>query len=322
MIDPNVFLPIVEDHPARALAVAAVSGHPPYSLLGRPIQGLLPLGSITKLFSGLLLAAAIVRDEIELNDEIGNWIEVENPDLTVRSISIVNLATHSSGLPREAPSIMNRYERDELDLSNPYEGFVEGDLLQDVSSVELTGLEFQYSNFGMMLLAVVLQRAAGRPYSELLQERIFRPLGMASTSVRSAIPEDKLEQGHDAAGIPVPHWDEPLPGAGGVVTSPSDLASFLAAVALPDQTPIAHEIALATTPHFEPSDREMAVGLGWLISVQNGKTWLQHNGATGGFHSHVAISPGLGAAGVVANWLDDPRSAQVSLTNALGIRFP
>lgn len=67
----------------------------------------------------------------------------------------------------------------------------------------------------MMLLAVVLQRAAGRPYSELIQERICQPLGMTSTAVRSATPEDKLEQGHDAAGTPVPHWDEPLPGAGG-----------------------------------------------------------------------------------------------------------
>jgi CubicO group peptidase (beta-lactamase class C family) len=169
------------------------------------------------------------------------------------------LATHTSGLPRLAPNHPAIRGR-----ANPYARYTP-----------------ERAEKG--LLGLVLTRAAGRTYQELLSERILVPLAMTSSGVGAAGGGTRLP-GH-AAGRVVPHWDFLLPGPGGVEATIGDLARHLQAALAPPDTALGAAIRLAQAPQFRVDDhREIA--LGWIVRG-GGIRW--HNGGTGGFTASVAI---------------------------------
>ena len=147
-----------------------------------------------------------------MDDRIGRWLDAgPNGDITLRE-----LATHTSGLPRLAPSHTPG-------MVNPY-----AYLTADVAEADLRTVVrrpdagWSYSNFGYQLLGLALQRAAGKEYPALLEERVLGPLGMTESGVGPA--GDGTPVPGYAGGRRVPRWDQPLPGAGGVETSRAILA--------------------------------------------------------------------------------------------------
>jgi D-alanyl-D-alanine-carboxypeptidase/D-alanyl-D-alanine-endopeptidase len=198
----------------------------------RPLDGdtLYEIGSITKVFTALLLADMAQRGEVKLDDAVAKHLptEVKVPQRDDRAITLVDLATHTSGLPRMPANFPSR------DLTNPYADYTAGLLYAYLSSHALTrtpGAGFEYSNTGFGLLGHALSRRAGIDYETLVETRICQPLGMKSTRIALS-PElrTRLAAGHDVDLMPAANWDfAVLAGTGALRSSANDLLTFLAA---------------------------------------------------------------------------------------------
>ncbi len=257
------------------------------------------IGSVTKVFTALLLADMVQRGEVALDDPISKYLpkEVKIPERDGRSIALVDLATHTSGLPRMPTNFSPK------DPANPYADYTAEQLFQFLSSYQLTrdiGSKFEYSNVGGGLLGQVLARRAGVDYEALVRSRIARPLGMTSTGITLS-PEMKtrLAAGHNAELKAVPNWDIPaLAGAGALRSSANDLLAFLAANLGYANTPLAPAMA-AMTKLRRPAAPLGEIGLGWLIRKTSDDEIVWHNGGTGGYRSFVGYLVGARTGVVV-----------------------
>jgi CubicO group peptidase (beta-lactamase class C family) len=263
-----------------------------------PADGRFEIGSVTKTMTATLLACLVGDGTVALGDPIGRWLEAgQNASITVEQ-----LATHTSGLPRLAPN-------QPVLRPNPYGKFTAERAERGLRAATRTpGSARAYSNFGYQLLSLVISRASGRAYQDLIVERLLGPLEMHCSSVGAANDGTRLS-GH-ARGRPVRHWDHALPGPGGVETSIGDLARYLCAILVPPDGPLGAAIELCQLPRVRVDERR-AGGLGWMIA--NNKLW--HNGRTGGFAACVGLDRAAGhALGVLVN--ARARSGSV-LTDAL-----
>jgi D-alanyl-D-alanine-carboxypeptidase/D-alanyl-D-alanine-endopeptidase len=261
----------------------------------RPVTGatVFEIGSVTKVFTALLLADMVKRGEVSLNDPVAKYLpgSVTVPSRDNRAITLLDLATHTSGLPRLPGNLAPR------NPDNPYADYTVEDMYRFLSSYRLPrapGTQYEYSNFGMGLLGHVLALRAGTNYEALVLERICRPLGMTSTRIALS-PELKarLAFGHAAAGQPVANWDLPtLAGAGALRSTTDDLAKFLAACLDLTRSDLWPSAQLTFQPRNEAGMPDMDIGLAWHISKRFGTEVIWHNGGTGGYHSFIGLEPG------------------------------
>jgi D-alanyl-D-alanine-carboxypeptidase/D-alanyl-D-alanine-endopeptidase len=281
-----------------AVAVTAVdAGGPAFCRSARlPPDARFEIGSITKTMTATLLASLVGDAVVALDDEIGRWLDAgQNAGITLEQ-----LATHTSGLPRLAPN-------QPTSGANPYRDFTAQRAEKGLRAAKRApGAGHAYSNFGYQLLGLVLERASGQGYQALLAERLLRPLKMTSSGVGPAGGGTRMT-GH-AGGKPAGHWDFALPGPGAVEATVGDLARYLSACLAPPAGPLGAAISLCEQPRVRMSGGN-AGGLAWIITGG----LLFHNGGTGGFSASVAINQAAGhAVGALAN--TDGRS--VSLLDA------
>ncbi|HEV8631211.1 MAG TPA: serine hydrolase [Thermoanaerobaculia bacterium] len=273
------------------------------------------IGSISKVFTSLLLADAVVRGEVTLDTPLASLLPegFVFADPSARAITLRMLATHSSGIPR-LPA-----ELDATAFGNPYARYSDADLLRSLGGMKLDfppGTGAGYSNFAAGALATGLARRAGLSYAELLARRITRPLGMDDTVVElSAEQRARFAPAFASAGEPVAHWDfQSLAGAGGIRSTLADLRRFAAALLHPEKSPLAAAIELAWAK--QPLEKTLDGGgqaLGWMIAQDGETRW--HNGMTGGFHAAIFVNRRLGVASILlAN-----RSAAIGSTIAEGL---
>jgi CubicO group peptidase (beta-lactamase class C family) len=237
------------------------------------------IGSITKVFTGILLAQAVLNGEVKLDDPISMYLPegVTAPEYEGKSITLLDLATHTSGLPGNLCHIIT-FEQ----------------MYAFLSGYRLTrepGSSYEYSNYGMGLLGNILVLSADQAdYEALLLERIFRPLGMDSTRVLlTAEMRSRLAAPHTASLAQTHLWDNPtLAGAGMIRSTANDLLTFLAANMGLTETELQPALQLANTPQ-RPSVGKDTIGLGWQVAANPGSHW--HNGQTNGSHSYLAWDP-------------------------------
>ena len=212
---------------------------------------------------------------------------VTAPEYEGRSITLLDLATHTSGLPRES-----FHPRDE---SNPYADYTMDQMYVFLSGYRLTrapGSSFEYSNYGFGLLGNLLVRRAGQAdYEALLLERITRPLGMDSTRIELT-PEmlSRLATPHLSYSVVTSNFDIPtLAGCGAIRSTANDMLTFLAANMGMTETGLQPALQLANTPQ-RLMDGLDYMGLGWVLP-NSGKGIHWHNGETGGYHSYLGWDP-------------------------------
>jgi serine-type D-Ala-D-Ala carboxypeptidase/endopeptidase len=266
------------------VAVAAVGGGgssgPAFAVTeGLPADARFEIGSITKTMTAALLAGLVGDGVLALDDEIGRWLDAgPNGDITLEQ-----LATHGSGLPRLAPN-------QPTGEANPYRDFTAERAEEGLRTATRTpDAGHLYSNFGYQLLGLALERASGQRYRDLLAERLLGPLGMTRSGVGRAGGGTRLT-GH-ASGKPVGHWDFALPGPGAVEATIGDLARYLAACLAPPDGPLGTAIRLCQQPRLRIGGRQ-AGGLAWIIT----DGLLFHNGGTGGFAASMTIDQAAGHA--------------------------
>jgi D-alanyl-D-alanine-carboxypeptidase/D-alanyl-D-alanine-endopeptidase len=254
------------------------------------------IGSATKAFTGILLADAVLRGKMKLDDPAQKYLpkQVKTPSFDGKTITLEHLATHTSGLPRLPSNLRPK------DPTNPYADYSGKDLAEGLAKLKLNRPPgtYDYSNLGMGLLGQLIVRNAGKSYSELLKERITGPLGMSDTSIQlSASQRERLAPPYSASLEPDHNWDIPtLTGAGAIRSTADDMVKFLQANLKEDQTALGKALQLARTKRCEIEDGG-AMGLGWHLHA-DGITWW-HNGQTGGYSSWMSVTPDMGIGVVV-----------------------
>jgi len=268
----------------------------------RPLGGdtLFEIGSVTKVFTSLLLADMVQRGEIALTDPVARYLPpgVKVPEHGGRQITLQDLATHTSGLPRLPTNLTPK------DTTNPYADYSVEQLQQFLSSYQLTrdiGSQYEYSNLGGGLLGYALARRAGVDYETLVRTRISAPLGMSSTLITLS-PEMKarLAVGHDDKLAPVANWDLPtLAGAGALRSTANDLLVFLAANLNYTKSPLARAMAAMLAVRRPTGVSGLEIALGWHIVTRDGHEIIWHNGGTGGYRSFIGYEKKSGVGVVV-----------------------
>jgi serine-type D-Ala-D-Ala carboxypeptidase/endopeptidase len=254
------------------------------------------LGSVAKLFTATLLADMVERNEVSLDDPVEKFLppSVRVPAQNGRKITLLDLATHTSGLPSIPENASPR-----TDGQPGYVDYTERNLYEFLSGVVLTreiGSEYEYSNLGMGLLGFVLSRRAAASLDDLFSERIWRPLKMNSTGRRerlSRVRGQNLTVGHYSDGQEAPHWplSAVLAGAGGYHSSAQDMLSFLGAQMGFIPSPLIQALQ-RSQQSFRKIDGSLGgeVGLGWGITRTADGLYLTHGGGVDGYNSFVGIN--------------------------------
>lgn len=252
---------------------------------------LFEIGSITKVFTALLLSDFVEREQAALDDPAQKYLpgHVTLPKRGGKEITLKHLATHTSGLPRLPSNMMPK------DMANPYADYTFEQLYTYLNQAALThdpGSHYAYSNLGAGLLGHVLERISGRAFQELVALRICDPLEMKDTVV--AFREDqknRIAMGHETTGVEVSHWDLPtLAGAGALRSTVKDMAKFLRANMVDSHSQLAKAIA-ATHDSQHTMAPGSEIGLGWHLLKRDGLHVIWHNGGTGGFRSFCGFDP-------------------------------
>ena len=240
------------------------------------------IGSITKVFTGLLLAEAAERGEVEIDGLAAKQTSLPIPSHDGVGPTLRHLSNHSSGLPR-MPG--NWHAKDLLD---PYVGYGRAEFVEFLGSHRLRrppGSRYEYSNVGAAVLGTILADRVGVDYETLLNERVTRPLGMKDTAIVFSREQGRrVARGHNGVLAIVPGWTSTilLAPTGAIRSTVSDMARF-ARVQLEPTGPL----AAAIRESQELTDvADQRLGLGWH-STEAGDLW--HNGATGGFHCFMTI---------------------------------
>jgi len=268
---------------------------------------LFEIGSITKVFTALLLADMANKGEVSLDDPAAKYLPAGHkmPERGGRPITLTDLATHRSGLPRIADDMWA--------ISHPdgeFADYTEERLLAFLDRHQLTrepGAQFEYSNLGMGLVGYLLTRVAGSDYETLVRARITGPLRMNDTMI--TLPPShaaRLAAPFDAYMRPVKPMDmAALAGAGAIRSTPADMLIFARAL-LDPTSPVAPALRTALSVRT-PGENKFEQALGWVVRRLQGRELLMHDGRTKGFTSILILEPAKGRAVVaLANSAAEP----------------
>lgn len=247
------------------------------------------IGSITKTMTALLLAEQIEAGTLDLDDPLEAHLPEGTtvPTFEGEPIRLRHLVTHTSGLPSLPTQMM---VTDPLD---PYQGLTEAQVLASLADVELAaapGSQWEYSNWGFMLLSYVVTARGGQDLEPALQGAVFDPLGMAQAHVIVAPPGVDVVQGHTPALGEVPAWTMPenLAGIGGVKASLDDMVLYAEAALGRTGGPTADLFERSLEPIAVEADA-VAMGMAWILLPLEGRTIALHDGGTGGFSSLLLV---------------------------------
>lgn len=273
-----------------------------------PLDGesVFEIGSITKVFTGILLADMVQRGEVKLSESIAQLLptEVKIPVRNGKIITLLDITTHHSGLPRMPTNFAPQNPQ------NPYVDYTVQQMYEFISGYELPcnpGEKFEYSNYAMGLLGHTLSLRAGMTYESLLTERVFRPLCMQHTAITlTPWMKKHLAHGHNAFGDTTANWDIPtLAGAGALRSTVNDMLIFAGA----NLSAISGDAGLSGALYnSHQSLRQMgqqegqpadSIGFNWIISRQGKRVITWHNGGTGGYRTFLGLDLGANRAAVV-----------------------
>jgi CubicO group peptidase (beta-lactamase class C family) len=244
-------------------------------------ETLFEIGSVTKTFTATLLAEAVTRGEVTLDEPVQRLLPgFAVPKRGDREITLLDIAEHRSGLPRIPGDLHAK------DAANPYADFGPAALKEFLAGYTLPrdpGADYEYSNLAVGMLGYALAESRHTSYDDLVAERLLKPLGMTSTGVGL---RKGLAAGFDADGHPVRPWDfNALAGAGGLISNAADMLRYVEAY-------MRHDAAmdLAKSPR-QLVTGDQSIGLVWMtVTLHDGRSLTWHNGLTGGYASFVGFT--------------------------------
>jgi D-alanyl-D-alanine-carboxypeptidase/D-alanyl-D-alanine-endopeptidase len=269
---------------------------------------LMRIGSITKVFAGAALASMVADGKVGFTDRLADKLgwNVTIPELNHKPITLVDLATYTSGLPRE-PAIKS-IGKGTITAMGTKQDYI-ASLKPDVQLFP-AGTGMSYSNFGYDLLAQALGNVASEPYEEVLRKRVLAPAGLKDTMFNLRPGDrDRAMQGHGFDGAPLPLIETPpmVQGAGGLYSTGNDMVRWLrwhldrfattdAEMRLMDHAVYVERDGLNPVVGFDEAGHMDAMGLGWVVMRPEGDRplILQKTGGLQGEFSYVAFAPARG----------------------------
>ena len=258
------------------------------------------IGSISKGITALLLADAVLRGEVELNtplsellpDGVKSPIDYDQPKDERREITLLDLATHRSGLPRLPTNLY----ADGFD--NPYEAYTSDKLISFLNGHELAhapGEAYAYSNLGFGLLGWLLAREADTSYPQLVANRIATPLGITDLTAELSEEQTARLAPGDRLGAPMAQWGfNALAGCGAIDASADAMLVLAQAMLDAPDGPLGQAIEFAIAPREPIDDTPYRIGLAWQIAADGKTVW--HNGQTGGYAAMFMVNKARGIA--------------------------
>jgi CubicO group peptidase (beta-lactamase class C family) len=269
---------------------------------GNPFRpdSIVEIGSCTKVFTATLLAEQVNDGHMALNDLAEKYFPPgDHLGPSTQGMTLLMLATHTAGFPRDPTDIPNRLEKRSI------ENYTTADFFQFVDNWQVQGglpAAYSYSNTGFGLLGYLVAKAADADWENLVSENITKPLGMFDTVVRvRGDQQPRLAQGHRENGAPAPHWPVFAWYAAGVLRSTSqDMLKFGEAnlghptsgnTAVPQQLVTA--MKLAQQPRLPIDNGKLKQALGWSIRPQSPAhdRLIRKDGGTTGFSSVIVLCP-------------------------------
>ncbi|TDS16253.1 serine hydrolase domain-containing protein [Sphingobacterium paludis] len=259
-----------------------------------PIEtSLYEIGSITKVFTAVLLADLVTKNSVQLDDPIGKFLPdsvAQNP--AIQGITLKQLANHTSSLPRLADNWNTVADFDERDPYAAYDRKALFSFLKQFKGGKNPGEEYEYSNLGYGLLGELISIITKKPYMQYLQETLLSPLQMTST-LEKADPKKKQAflKVYDEEGNETPVWNwKAMIGAGGLKSNVKDLTLFAVEQFKMPSDDLQKAMALTRQfTFFTPNN--MDIGLAWHMSMLDGIIYYRHTGGTAGSSSFIGLSP-------------------------------
>jgi CubicO group peptidase (beta-lactamase class C family) len=254
-------------------------------------QTIFEIGSITKTFTAVLLADAVNRGMIKLDDPVQKYLPDSIPPLTFEGVpvTIKMLSNHSSAIPR----MPSNFDESVSDPLNPYKAYTEKQLFRFYKTLRLNrkpGLRYEYSNLAVATLGLILERLYKRSFEQLVMEKITLPLKMNSTRqfLRKA-DSAAFAKGYNDNGRYNGQWDfKVFAPAGALRSTAADM--LLYAKANLGEAPAALQKAMQLSHAVSFTDGTSKTGLGWHYIKPGEDEVLFHNGGTGGYRSYLAIN--------------------------------
>ena len=264
----------------------------------RPVSDdtIFEIGSCTKVFTSTILAIMVQRGEVSLDDPVAKYLppEVKIPQRGGKQITLVDLATHTSGLPRLPSSSADFWARN---IDNPYADYPVAEIYRFLSGHQLTrdiGAKFEYSNLGAGLLGLALAHRAGMDYETLVRTYITGPLQMENTrGALSPAMKAQLAPSHNFMHQPVPIWDMPeaFAGAGGLRSDAQDMLTFLAVHLGYGDWPLSAALPAMTKVRRASDSPTVERALGWAVTKLQAHEIVWHSGGSGGHASFMGFDP-------------------------------
>lgn len=263
------------------------AGHPAPRADIPPEKVIFEIGSITKVFTSLLLAQAVVEHKVSLDDPISRYLPPSLAmDPATAAITLEQLATHTSGLPRMPD---NFSPKDRLD---PFADYGVENLYAYLRAYRPKAPPphpGDYSNLGVGLLGHILELVYQKPYADLIAAKITQPLGLPDTVVNlNAEQQGRFAVPHSGSRAVKPWHLSALAGAGALHSTAADLVHFAQILMTPQQNPLREAWEIARQPRHDFSGDK--IGLNVMIHRRNGETVYWHGGGTGGFRSYLEWS--------------------------------
>ncbi len=267
------------------------------------------IGSISKAVTGTLLQQLLEENKLSLDNSMCDFMPKDHcPWSEEKRISIQELSTHTSGIPRLPFSFFSTVK----DMNRPYENHTKEELFRFIKSYDPTPRNervYEYSNYAFMILGYIMEQADERIYEQILLERLLKPLKMYQTFVMGNKEiHSKIVQGHKSNGNTAEVWDMPtFPAPGGIRSTTSDMIKFLKHV-------MSDSVSTKSTNKINEIGDNKWIGLGWHIIKYDFSEHeiVLHNGQTGGYTAFAGFLNNHDAAVIVLannSGLEDQESA-------------
>ena len=248
------------------------------------------IGSVSKVFTSILFSKLIHDKKLSLDEKLTSILPytIESGPDDINEITLEMLANHTSGLPKIPSNLIPHMMADQ---HNPYKAYapqhMDEYLKNKITLDTIPGAMSAYSNLGTGLLGYVLTLTSKKSFEEMLQEYIFQPLDMkTSTSLRSEINEGQLVLGLYPDGKETSNWDftDAMVACGGIKSNATDMVKFV-------RKNLGGDVIYNLT--HEPTftiNESLEIGLGWHITKTPGDKMIWHNGGTGGYRSCMILN--------------------------------
>ncbi len=283
-------------------------------------ETMFPIASITKTFTGALLARAELDGKLDTSDPVTVHLDgrYNNLQFEQQPVRLFHLLNHRSGLPFILP---NPPEADPdfvspipfpVRLNTIVANTSRREFYDALAKVELTaapGAKFAYSNAGAQLAGYVAERVYGRDYESLLRQLIAAPLGMRNTTIGLTPAQTaRLAPGHEQDGTIQPEESTNSQGAGAVKSTIKDMLIY-ARWQLDENDPV---VALSHKATY--SNEGFAIGLNWQMLREGQRRVIWQDGAIPGYASFCILQPESKLALVIlSNELDSQTLGRLSV---------